>query len=216
MEGKHNFTSFARSQGELRGILKVSQKSFVQGRKRYWKQDGVYNSKPRTVEELTKTVLSIQVEEPSPPISASVYPPYSQVQWNVLFRSNLSNYSQRIYIYWNLIQIKFLDVIVEGESFLHNQVLSTPWKNIWYFAWYFLTNLFRSFSDPKNGRSCRGDCTGQGGPGSLGQVSKLAETDVVLCMLCCVVSDRFLRWLRQMPCCVVSAFVAHLSLSLGC
>jgi len=80
MEGKHNFTSFARSQG----------------RKRYWKQDGVYNSKPRTVEELTKTVLSIQVEEPSPPISASVYPPYSQ--------------------------IKFLDVTVEGESFLHNQI----------------------------------------------------------------------------------------------
>ena len=66
-------------------------------------------------------------------------------------------------------------------------------------------NLFQYFSDPKNGRSCRGDCTGQGGPGSRGQVSKLAETDVVLCMLCCVVSDRFLRWLRQMLCCVVSA-----------
>ena len=80
MEGKHNFTSFARSQGEHPEILKVSQKNFVQGRKRYWKQDGVYNSKPRTVEELTKTVFSIQVEEPSPPISATVYPPYSQVQ----------------------------------------------------------------------------------------------------------------------------------------
>ena len=74
-------------------------------------------------------------------------------------------------------------------------------------------NLFQYFSDPKNGRSCRGDCTGQGGPGSRGQVSRFAETDVVLC---CVVSDRLLRWLRQMPCCVVSAFVAHLSLSLGC
>ena len=74
-------------------------------------------------------------------------------------------------------------------------------------------NLFQYFSDPKNGRSCRGDCTWQGGPGSRGQVSRFAETDVVLC---CVVSDRLLRWLRQMPCCVVSAFVAHLSLSLGC
>ena len=191
MEGKHNFTSFARSQGESAGILKLSQKNFVQGRKRYWKQDGVYNSKPRTVEELTKTVLSIQVEEPSPPISATVYPPYSQVQGDLLFRSNLSNYSQRIYIYWNLIQIKFLDVTVEGESFLHNQVLSTLWKSIW----YLLTNLFQSFFQI---RRMVGVAVG----------IALGRADLGLV-------DRFPSWLRQMLCCVCCVVLCLTGLFVG-
>jgi len=80
MEGRHNFSSFVKSKGL----------------KKYWKEGGVYNSQPRTAEELTKTIFSIKVEETPPPISSSVYPPYSQ--------------------------IKFLDVTVRGQSFLHNQI----------------------------------------------------------------------------------------------
>lgn len=80
MEGRHNFSSFVKSKGL----------------KKYWKEGGAYISHPRTTEELTKTVFSINVEESPPPISPSVYPPYNQ--------------------------IKFLDVTVQGESFLHNQI----------------------------------------------------------------------------------------------
>ena len=71
---------------------------------------------------------------------------------------------------------------MEGESFLHNQVLSTPWKNIWYFAWSFsiFFNIFQI-------RRMVGVAVG----------IALGRADLGLV-------DRFLGLLRQMLCCVVS------------
>ena len=87
MEGRHNFSSFVKSKGGLsnlnidgQSLLRPSKyQNILSGLKKYWKEGGAYISHPRTTEELTKTVFSINVEESPPPISPSVYPPYNQV-----------------------------------------------------------------------------------------------------------------------------------------
>ena len=62
------------------------------GLTKYWKEGGVYIGQPRTVEELTKTVFSIKVDETPPPISSLVYPPYSQVKKNTCIICIITTY----------------------------------------------------------------------------------------------------------------------------
>ena len=66
---------------------------------KYKTVDGVkYTPVPRTDEEKTRTIKNIEVIVQPPPLPASIYPFYTEN--NVIF----------------------MDVVIEGQSFLHNQV----------------------------------------------------------------------------------------------
>jgi len=83
MKGTFNFSNFSK----IQGLFKYKT---VNGEK--------YVAIPRTVEERTREVKNIEVNLQNPPLSATIYPLYSEND------------------------INFIDVIIEGQSFLHNQV----------------------------------------------------------------------------------------------
>ena len=90
-----NLELFREAMSKMEGTHNFCRFVKSQGLLKYRREGREYKAFDRTEEELTKTV-SIRVEEVAPPFPSSVYPSYSH--------------------------IKFVDVIVEGKSFLHNQI----------------------------------------------------------------------------------------------
>ena len=83
MEGTHNFSNFSK----IQGLFKYKT---VNGQK--------YTPIPRTIEERTRTISSVEVSEQPSPLPTSIYP---------LYNDN---------------GVRFIDVVIHGQSFLHNQV----------------------------------------------------------------------------------------------
>ena len=87
---------FKRTLSLMEGTHNFSNFSKTQGLFKYRTVNGErYVPIPRTEQERTRTVKHIEVLEKAPPLPASVYPMYEGV--------------------------KFIDVVIHGQSFLHNQ-----------------------------------------------------------------------------------------------
>lgn len=87
---------FKRTLSLMEGTHNFSNFSKTQGLFKYRTVNGErYVPIPRTEQERTRTVKRIEVLEKAPPLPASVYPMYEGV--------------------------KFIDVVIHGQSFLHNQ-----------------------------------------------------------------------------------------------
>ena len=94
-----NTELFEKTLKLMEGTHNFSNFSKTQGLFKYKTVDGKrYTPVPRTVDERTRTISKIEVFNRGSPLPSSVYPVYSDND------------------------VKFLDVVVQGQSFLHNQI----------------------------------------------------------------------------------------------
>jgi len=82
----------------MKGVHNFSNFSKMSGHFRYFVVDGKRLEIPKTPDQMTKEVTKIEVLSQPPPLPPSIYPNYG------------------------VSGAHFLDVVIEGRSFLHNQI----------------------------------------------------------------------------------------------